>query len=71
LSARSGISDVYLFGYCQRIINLDTEIPDGAFDLGMAEQELDGAQVDSYDVAAAKLAIDGEVEQGEVTYSSL
>jgi hypothetical protein len=38
-----GISDVNLFGYRQRIIHLDTEVSDGAFDLGMAEQELDGA----------------------------
>jgi hypothetical protein len=38
-----GISDVNLFGYRQRIIHLDTEVSDGAFDLGVAEQELNGA----------------------------
>jgi hypothetical protein len=32
-----------LFRYRQRIIHLDTEVSDGAFDLGVAEQELDGA----------------------------
>ena len=38
-----GISDVHLFRYRQRIIHLDTEVSDSAFDLGVAEQELDGA----------------------------
>jgi hypothetical protein len=33
-----GISDVNLFRYCQRIIDLDAEISDRAFDLGMPEQ---------------------------------
>jgi hypothetical protein len=40
-----GFSDVNLFGYRQRIIHLDTEVSDGAFDLGVAEQELDSAEV--------------------------
>ena len=34
------ISDVDLFRYCEGIIYLDPEVPDGAFDLGVAEQEL-------------------------------
>jgi hypothetical protein len=34
------ISDVDLFRYCEGIIYLDPEVPDNAFDLGVAEQEL-------------------------------
>jgi hypothetical protein len=34
-----------LFGYCQGVIDLNAEIPDRAFDLGMPEQELDGPQI--------------------------
>jgi hypothetical protein len=37
---RPVISDVDLFRYCEGIIYLDPEVPDGAFDLGVAEQEL-------------------------------
>jgi hypothetical protein len=33
-----GISDINLFRYCQSIIHFDPEIPDRAFDLGVAEQ---------------------------------
>jgi hypothetical protein len=33
-----GISDINLFRYCQGVIDLDAEIPDRAFDLGMTEQ---------------------------------
>jgi hypothetical protein len=33
-----GISDINLFRYGQGVINLDAEIPDRAFDLGMPEQ---------------------------------
>ena len=40
-----GISDVNLFRYCQGVIDLDAEIPDRAFDLGMPEQELDGPEI--------------------------
>ena len=40
-----GISDINLFRYCQGIIDLDTEIPDRAFDLGMPEQKLDSPEV--------------------------
>ena len=38
-----GISDVDLFRYREGIINLNAEIPDGALDLGVAEQQLNGA----------------------------
>jgi hypothetical protein len=40
-----GISDVNLFRYCQGVIDLDAEIPDRAFDLGMPKQELDGPEI--------------------------
>ena len=40
-----GISDINLFRYCQGVINLDAEISDRAFDLGMPEQELDSPQI--------------------------
>jgi hypothetical protein len=35
--------DVNLFRYCQCIIDLDAEIPDGAFNFGVTEQELHGS----------------------------
>jgi hypothetical protein len=34
-----------LFRYCQGVIDLNAEIPDRAFDLGMAEQELDSPEI--------------------------
>jgi hypothetical protein len=34
-----------LFRYCQRIIDLDAEIPNRAFDLGMPEQKLDSPEI--------------------------
>lgn len=40
-----GISDVDLFSYREGIIDLDAEVSDGAFDFGVAKQELHGAQV--------------------------
>jgi hypothetical protein len=40
-----GISDINLFRYCQRVIDLNAKIPDRAFDLGMPEQELDGPEI--------------------------
>jgi hypothetical protein len=36
------ISDINLFRYRESIIYLDAEVSDGAFDLGVAEQELHG-----------------------------
>jgi hypothetical protein len=32
------ISDINLFRYCQRVIDLNAKIPDRAFDLGMPER---------------------------------
>ena len=40
-----GISDINLFRYCQGVIDLDAEIPDRTFDLGMPEQELDSLRL--------------------------
>jgi hypothetical protein len=45
MSALPGISDVNLFRYRQSVVDLNAEIPDRAFNLGMTEQELDGPQV--------------------------
>lgn len=42
MSALPGISDVNLFRYRQSVVDLNAEIPDRAFNLGMTEQELDG-----------------------------
>jgi hypothetical protein len=33
-----GISDINLFRYCQCVIDLNAQIPDRAFDLGVPEQ---------------------------------
>jgi hypothetical protein len=38
MSLCPGISDVNLFRHCQGVIDLDAEIPDRAFDLGMHKQ---------------------------------
>lgn len=40
-----GISDINLFRYCQGVIDLNAQIPDRAFDLGMPEQKLDGPEI--------------------------
>jgi hypothetical protein len=40
-----GSSDVNLFRYGKGIIDLDAKVPDGAFDLGVTEQELHGPQI--------------------------
>jgi len=42
-----GASDVDLIRDCQGVIDLNAEIPDRAFDLGMPEQELDGPEIAS------------------------
>jgi hypothetical protein len=36
-----------LFCYCQRIIDLNPEIPDGALDFRVAERELNGSKIAS------------------------
>ena len=38
-------SDINLFRYCQGIVYFDPEIPDRAFDLGVAEQKRDSPKV--------------------------
>jgi hypothetical protein len=40
-----GISDINLFRYCQGIVHFDAQISNGAFDLGVAEQKLDGPEI--------------------------
>jgi hypothetical protein len=35
-----GISDVNLFSYRKRVIDLNTEVSDSAFDFGVPQQEL-------------------------------
>jgi hypothetical protein len=40
-----GISDVDLFRYGKRVVNLDAQIPDGALDFGVAQRQLHGSQV--------------------------
>ena len=42
-----GISDINLFRYRKGIIDFDAEISDGAFDLCMSEQKLDGPEIAS------------------------
>ena len=42
-----GISDVNLFRYRQGVIYFDAQISDGAFDLGVAKQKLDGPEIAS------------------------
>jgi len=42
-----GISDINLFRYCQRIVHFDAQISNGAFDLGVAKQLLDGPEIAS------------------------
>src|SRR5215475_12631585 len=44
-SALPSCSDVDLFRYRDSVIDLNTEVSDGALDLGMAQQELDRSQV--------------------------
>tara|TARA_B100000029_G_scaffold219562_1_gene217270 strand:+ start:577 stop:753 length:177 start_codon:yes stop_codon:yes gene_type:complete len=44
MSAPPPVSDISLFSQLQRVIDLDTEISDGALDLGMTEQQLDRPQ---------------------------
>jgi hypothetical protein len=45
-----GSSDVDLFRYGKGIIDLDSEVPDSTFDLGVTEQELHGSQITSTSV---------------------
>jgi hypothetical protein len=45
MSALPGYARHQLFCYYQRVIDLNAEIPDGAFDVGIPEQELNGYQI--------------------------
>ena len=38
-----GISDVNLFSYRKRVVDLNAEVSDSAFDFGVPEQELHGS----------------------------
>lgn len=38
-------SDVYLFRFCECVIDLDSQIADGALNLGMSQQKLHSSQV--------------------------
>ena len=40
-----GISDVNLFSYRKRVIDLNAEISDRALDFGVAQQDLDGPEI--------------------------
>lgn len=40
MSALPGYSDINLFCYRQGVIHFNTEVSDGAFDLGVAEEKL-------------------------------
>src|SRR5690349_11941522 len=54
------ISDVDLFRYREGIIYLNAEVSDGAFNLGVAEQELHGPQIAS---AATYRPFDGTMRR--------
>jgi hypothetical protein len=40
-----GSSDINLFRYCQCIVYFNAQISDGAFNLGVSEQKLDGPEI--------------------------
>jgi hypothetical protein len=44
-----------LFSYCERVIDLDPEISDGALDFRAAQQKLNGAQVTRASVDEGRL----------------
>lgn len=45
MAAPPGHSDVNLFRYREGVIYLDAQISDGAFDLRVPEQQLDGPEI--------------------------
>ena len=55
MSALPSGSDVDLLGNCESIIDLDAEIPDGALDLGMPQEQLNCPQVTSSPVDQGRL----------------
>jgi hypothetical protein len=56
---RPGSSDVNLFRNGEGVIDLDTEVPDSAFDLGVTEQELHGSQITSTSVEPWFVVVNG------------
>jgi hypothetical protein len=52
-------SDINLFRYCQGVIDLDAEIPDGTFDFGMSEQELDSSEISCPPIDQCVLLLSG------------
>ena len=50
MSAPPQLSDVDRLRDCQRVIYLDAEVPDCALDLGVAEQNLHGAEIACFSV---------------------
>src|SRR5215813_8215540 len=50
-----GYSDVDLFRYGKCVIDFDAEVPDRAFDLGVAQQQLYGSQVSGAAVDKGRL----------------
>ena len=47
ISALPVTSDVNLFGNVEGVINLDAQVSDSAFNLGVTQQQLDGPKVSS------------------------
>jgi hypothetical protein len=50
-------SEVDLFRYGKRVIDLNAEISDGALDLGVAEQKLHGSQIASPTIDQGRLFV--------------
>ena len=48
MSALPRFSDIDLFGYGERVINLDSEIADRALDLRVAQQELNRPKISRF-----------------------
>jgi hypothetical protein len=48
-------SEINLFGYIQGVVHLDSEISDGAFQLGVTEEKLDGTQITSLPINLGRL----------------
>jgi hypothetical protein len=48
-------SEINLFGYIRGVVYLNSEISDGAFQLGVTEEKLDGTQVTSLPINLGSL----------------
>ena len=55
VGSAGGISDLHLFRYRKRVVHLDAEISDRAFNLRVAEQELHGSQIAGASVDQCRL----------------